>query len=834
MDNFSFASIHISKLYIKLDKKLIVEIKEITVPIKSKVKNTQNDIQNNIKHIPTLLKFFQKIDIEKLKISGNEFTISVDQETVFIDNKLINLLAKPTVDGNIITLELYSLFLKENNLLFNGLLKVDLKHNLYDFQGKSFYKEVEANLSVKTLNNALEFEIKSDQTYSNLNFLKDFVTLDQDANEWLYDNITGEIKLNYLKGKLDSNTYLPIVDTLQGSAQVTNAQVHFKKGLDVVKAQEIALSYSHDTLSFNIIAPTYKDIDINGSSVVIHHLSSAKEGNIEINIETKHRLSQAILEILNAYKIKLPLEQIDGSSDSKLSIKLFFYDVDTLRVNGVFLFENSNFKINNFKFLVKNAHVELHDSQVLIKDSAVALDNMLDGTINLEINTKKFTASGEALIHKLEIKKDRDNILKIDNVKTKINANFKEKTTIDLKELFTQIAIEEHGVKFNILNLEKVSFYSELLKKINVTSGDGSILIKNEKDITLYANINKLDFPILNKSGEKITSLSIEGSIQPNKIHISTLDRKVAVTILKNKTTINLTDVDIINEKKEEKSNDNLTLTIKGNNSNIYFNATQKLLADKYTLLIDKKELNLSLHHNLTTLRYIKDKKANIHLNSFKMSDAFVNAMLHRPELFKGGEMSLNAEGNNNYIKGNVEFVDARVKNLAVLNNLIIFINTSPALINPLFAIPAVVGMATNSGFNLNGYRINNGNLDFNYNIKDDLFTINQLKTTGNMADFEAKGLIDLNKNSIQSDVIVIFMKDYTKIVGYIPVINYLFLGEDKRIATAVKISGNLNDPEITTNLAKETANVPLDFVKRIFKLPAKGLELISPKENEQ
>ena len=41
------------------------------------------------------------------------------------------------------------------------------------------------------------------------------------------------------------------------------------------------------------------------------------------------------------------------------------------------------------------------------------------------------------------------------------------------------------------------------------------------------------------------------------------------------------------------------------------------------------------------------------------------------------------------------------IEDLAILNNLLLFIHTSPAFINPFLAIPSVVGMATNSGFNL-------------------------------------------------------------------------------------------------------------------------------------
>lgn len=196
--------------------------------------------------------------------------------------------------------------------------------------------------------------------------------------------------------------------------------------------------------------------------------------------------------------------------------------------------------------------------------------------------------------------------------------------------------------------------------------------------------------------------------------------------------------------------------------------------------------------------------------------------------------MEVHAKGTRNNLIGTVYLDHTKIKNLALLNNLIIFVNTAPGLINPLFALPSVVGMATNSGFNLNGYSVNKGNFGFTYDLEKEQFQFYDLYTQGNMADFSGKGLLDLKKNTVDANIDIIFMKDYAKIVGYIPVLNYIFLGDDKRVATAVEIQGDLDDPKVNTNLSKEAANVPLDMVKRIFNIPSKGLELLTPKKEEK
>jgi len=70
---------------------------------------------------------------------------------------------------------------------------------------------------------------------------------------------------------------------------------------------------------------------------------------------------------------------------------------------------------------------------------------------------------------------------------------------------------------------------------------------------------------------------------------------------------------------------------------------------------------------------------------------------------------------------------NVKIEDLAILNNLLLFINTSPALINPFLAIPSVLGMASNGGFNLTGYRIIDGVLDFDYHKNKKLLDITKL-----------------------------------------------------------------------------------------------------------
>jgi uncharacterized protein YPO0396 len=109
-----------------MDKKLILKIENIELKSgKEKSKSSFDDLKRDLEFLPMVLKVFQKINIERLKIGENEFKIILDEETLYLDNKFVNLSSKIDISSKQITFDLYSLYLKDIELLFDGKIKVD-------------------------------------------------------------------------------------------------------------------------------------------------------------------------------------------------------------------------------------------------------------------------------------------------------------------------------------------------------------------------------------------------------------------------------------------------------------------------------------------------------------------------------------------------------------------------------------------------------------------------------------------------------------------------------------------------------------------------------------
>ena len=618
----------------------------------------------------------------------------------------------------------------------------------------------------------------------------------------------------------------------------------------------------------------------------------------------------------------------------------FPYDTTkNMSTYGEFFLNDAKVAINNFEFESKNAEVILDDSIIKIKNSDFKYKDMINATLNLNLDIKTLKSYGDANIKSFLIKEEnKESLVEIKDKNTAIDLNFNNEVSILLKDLGTNIKISDL-IYVNIDDLSKIYPYSKLLKDNSIKEGNIALQIKDEKNINFEAFIKGLNLP-LQKNDTNIDSLEINGKIEDGKTKISSKDEDIKIEI-DDKLNIYLKNLDVILENnriettnlKQEviislfnsklkmdtdiyylenakifiknsgidfeadvkdlnlpiKKNNNkieklslvgtlknhitsietknkdliLQLTedsvflyaedyalhysstdskkienikykkidIKGKNLIIFYDEVNKLLADEFVLRIrnDSKFVSLDYKQTSVTFRESKDKKIDIFSNN--VSDEFINALIGK-HIFDGGNLMFYASGYMNDLNGKLIIENSNVEGVTILNNLLLFIQTSPALINPLLAIPAVVGLATNSGFNLLAYNIVDGTIEFNYNKDKELLDIKKLITIGNGIDFDGRGTVDLKNNIIDSNIKLIFFKDYSKLVGMVPVINYVLLGDNNRVETEVNLNGSLSDPDISTNLTKDTISVPMNIGKRILSFPSILFDFIRGKDS--
>ena len=922
-----------------MDKKLILTIDNIEYKSeKTTTSSSFEELKNSIELLPKVLNFFQKIKINKLKINDNEFEIILDDEILYLDNKYINIASKIDTISNQVVFELYSLYLKDLNFLFDGKVKIDYFNEKIDYYGNFYYENLQSNINVEMTKKIAKFYLVS-EPFKSLKFLKNFLHLPNIAESWMYDNVKGDIKIEELYAEYDLINNHIIENSIQGKAQIKDAKIRFHKDVDAVNTKSLDIFFKDNRLHFNLMEPMFKDKKLDGSFVLINNLTSEKNGQVDVFLKTNSKLDKDILDILKAYNITLPIIQKNGNTQASLLMKFPYDTTKNMSTYGEFFLNDAKVAINNFEFESKNAEVILDDSIIKIKNSDFKYKDMINATLNLNLDIKTLKSYGDANIKSFLIKEEnKESLVEIKDKNTAIDLNFNNEVSILLKDLGTNIKISDL-IYVNIDDLSKIYPYSKLLKDNSIKEGNIALQIKDEKNINFEAFIKGLNLP-LQKNDTNIDSLEINGKIEDGKTKISSKDEDIKIEI-DDKLNIYLKNLDVILENnriettnlKQEviislfnsklkmdtdiyylenakifiknsgidfeadvkdlnlpiKKNNNkieklslvgtlknhitsietknkdliLQLTedsvflyaedyalhysstdskkienikykkidIKGKNLIIFYDEVNKLLADEFVLRIrnDSKFVSLDYKQTSVTFRESKDKKIDIFSNN--VSDEFINALIGK-HVFDGGNLMFYANGYMNNLNGKLIIENSNVEGVTILNNLLLFIQTSPALINPLLAIPAVVGLATNSGFNLLAYNIVDGTIEFNYNKDKELLDVKKLITIGNGIDFDGSGIVDLKNNIIDSNIKLIFFKDYSKLVGMVPVINYVLLGDNNRVETEVNLNGSLSDPDISTNLTKDTISVPMNIGKRILSFPSILFDFIRGKDS--
>ena len=854
-----------------MDKKLILTIDNIEYKSeKTTTSSSFEELKNSIELLPKVLNFFQKIKINKLKINDNEFEIILDDEILYLDNKYINIASKIDTISNQVVFELYSLYLKDLNFLFDGKVKIDYFNEKIDYYGNFYYENLQSNINVEMTKKIAKFYLVS-EPFKSLKFLKNFLHLPNIAESWMYDNVKGDIKIEELYAEYDLINNHIIENSIQGKAQIKDAKIRFHKDVDAVNTKSLDIFFKDNRLHFNLMEPMFKDKKLDGSFVLINNLTSEKNGQVDVFLKTNSKLDKDILDILKAYNITLPIIQKNGNTQASLHIK-------TLKSYGDANIKSFLIKEENKESLVeikdKNTAIDLNfnnEVSILLKDlrtnikisdliyvniddlskiypySKLLKDNSIEGNIALQIKDEK-NINFEAFIKGLDLplQKNDTNIDsleingKIEDGKTKISSKdedikieIDDKLNIYLKNL--DVILENNRIETTNLKQEVIIslFNSKLKMDTDIYYLENAKIFIKNSGIDFEADVKDLNLPI-KKNNNKIEKLSLVGTLKNHITSIETKNKDLILQLTEDSVFLYAEDYALHYSSTDSKKIENIKykkIDIKGKNLIIFYDEVNKLLADEFVLRIreDSKFISLDYKQTSVTFRESKDKKIDIFSNN--VSDEFINALIGK-HVFDGGNLMFYANGYMNNLNGKLIIENSNVEGVTILNNLLLFIQTSPALINPLLAIPAVVGLATNSGFNLLAYNIVDGTIEFNYNKDKELLDIKKLITIGNGIDFDGRGTVDLKNNIIDSNIKLIFFKDYSKLVGMVPVINYVLLGDNNRVETEVNLNGSLSDPDISTNLTKDTISVPMNIGKRILSFPSILFDFIRGKDS--
>ena len=324
LDNLSLANVNISQLYIKLDKKLIVTIKTLEVlSSKDKEESSKSDIDPAmILWADKALGMIQLLQVDDLSVEKQHIFIKLMNKTLFVKHK----------EGQ----ASLSLAIKENNLLakldaksykYGSILSANVDAKIDTLSTKLYkpvislsaiasHKDIKINLNADLKNGILKYKANSNEI-TNLDFIEDFVTLDE-KNKKLLENLSfSKIKLQNINGEQNLE-YLNDFDPKSLNANIVIENLDFKYD-------------KYPTISQKLIKA-----DLKNGMVNLNLEANKKPANLSLNGKLLSSIDAKVVDS----EIHIYYKDIDMKANVDVENEVLNYKVSSNRFSSIKTFED--------------------------------------------------------------------------------------------------------------------------------------------------------------------------------------------------------------------------------------------------------------------------------------------------------------------------------------------------------------------------------------------------------------------------------------------------------------------------------------------------------------
>lgn len=519
-------------------------------------------------------------------------------------------------------------------------------------------------------------------------------------------------------------------------------------------------------------------------------------GNIDLNS------SKADLDIIlqNIYFGDIKLNK------KRTPIKLIYDKKLTLDTN-----KQIDFTLNSKKSFLNRTIIELENNKISLQDTYIKIGDILKTKLSAEYLLDK--KKGYILSRRTRVSTKELGLLYFNKNKTRFDIDLSKKGELKINSKDAEIAYintkDMWQLDFNSLAL--LSIDSKFLKKYHFNDGSASFTKnKNDKYINIYAQTT-YPYKVMVKDNIELDRYSIKGKIDTKEGTLSaTINDDVLIKMDKdidisaNNIGINLNAItDIVNslENNSEDSN-SINVSINAKDSYLYVSEGRHVISDSMYLYYTDHVLTAGLLYKdgVSGLRY-EDGKFDAYGENF--NDKFMQNLFALSK-FKGGRLEFNLSGTAKKYDGVFTINDTIILDYKVLNNVLAFVNTIPALVT--FSLP---------GYNSEGLALVHAYMKFTSN--NNVFDISDIYFHSQELDILGNGTADFRKNKI--DVELNLKTDIGSKASQIPVVGYLLL-DGESLSSTLSVTGALDNPDVSTAIAKEMAVAPLNLLLRTLTLP--------------
>ena len=859
IERISIANIKIDGLYLKLNKKLILEIKNIDLRnFKRESKDSKppkiSNIAQLVRYAVSLSSFFEKLDLPLIQSKDEKYFVFFDGESFKVDIPYILADFSLNSEEGDIMLDIQTLKVKNEDLDIKGRI-------LYVERGGIFAFDLDSYINNRT-DNMISFQGETNFKYlsvvldstrlESIDILAPYIKmLDDDVHEWMYERAEFSaitIKRAYLYTKTLDNINKVVNDNLYASGILENVNLNFDDNLKRITAPEVVVIFDKGSLSFLVQNAEYGANVANQSANVAN--PSANQANpktrnatkitkaavelsgffepqtlLSIKLNLKDALLDSnVLEILKNYDIDIPVRQINGINSGRLTLNVLLPTgkLETkATAEGSIKVQNSLTNIAGIDTLIKDANVAINTDSVTINKAKVGISDILSGEVSLKVDTNKQKIDLNLNPSVFNIKSGDSEILRLSKVPLKATMDFSQNFSAKITPLDISVNTGENGNIIISANLSNLVPYAPILTMLDMKNGNIALKIpQNSDSIALNAKVDKLNYPLYYLNKNRVSTLQIEGTIKDNELNFIDKANKLKLKIALDEGDIDLnisdkfinineileSNIPLFKQMREDssdkKTGDSPTnLLIEGNNLAFgLFN---------YDIPFDESMLKLTKNgfvangKNKNGIANIILDSGTISVEANNFSADFVNAVFEK-DIMEGGTFGVFGIYREGRFVGDISAFDTSVKEMATLQNILTFIDTIPSLV--VFKLP---------GFSASGYEVEDAQV--RVGIDSNYLAIENININGSSVDITGNGVVDLSTQDLNIRLELSTIKSLSSILNKIPIIGFLLLGEDGKITTDLTIKGTLQSPQTEISLLEDTAKAPINILKRVF-----------------
>ncbi len=810
VDRLALGEYTVERLYIKLDKKLILKAKNITLP-PSEASSSPLELDETFDRMKYLLSFFETIELNHIQIQEQTMTL------FYAEGIFYGVLDGYEIAGTIHRLEDNSyhidiplLYAKAEQSRATATLHYQPNEDhlwlnaSFDLLGIT--GELEAHKRAKKI----DFTLHTDR-FKSLRKLIAKTPLSETIKAWIVDKITADSYELYTlsgKGVWGEEGFEMDMDSLEGKIGFNHVTIAYKEGLSPVLADSFLLRYHHGGLYFDLDSPRYEGRDLNGSKITILNLTNEETPRLILDLKIKSQVDAVVQKILNAYHLTIPVLHDNPNTELAIWIAIPLTQAPSkLTVKVDVVLGEGNLSIGRVTLPVKAGSISYREGHVRV-ERVWLKSSWYEGNVSGDIALKEQNATLLFDAKEIAIGQGREKFLVIQKKHLPLYLDYRDRVKVVIPRLGLRVQSQPKGVEIVATRLKKLKPY---LKNIGISLNDGRLSIQT-KDFRTYhfsGSITRRDCFFYEKDSLCHTSIPCRGKVTPRGLYFYAFGKRLYYNAHKSRIRLTHLNIDLkklLSIQEKRRSTKRKKLVVIGTNSQLRYG--------RYKLLTDSYDIEISPCGNIKAVGSLggdivkfTQKGKRISLQALRIKDKLLQPLIG----FKGlqrGRYSLKQSGNpNGVMRGRIIVEGGVISNFKVYNNLLALINTLPAL-----------ATLSSPGFSEKGFRVKSGVVEYRM-IGDKVF-FDSIYIKGKSATIVGKGEVNLKTKRLKMNLAIQTAREFGKVVGSIPLLGYIIMGKDKSMTVGLRVTGTLNRPKVKTSAMDDILSLPLKLLKRTLEAP--------------